>query len=88
MYTRSNYTVNVTPRFRVLSDDQIAEVHLATLEVMRRTGVRVDEPAAIEVFAKAGCWVDGDRVRFPSRLVEWAIEVTPCRVMQIGRAHV
>jgi trimethylamine--corrinoid protein Co-methyltransferase len=85
MYTRSNYTVNVTPRFQVLSQDQIDELHLATLEVMRRTGVRVDEPAAVEVFAKAGCWVDGDRVRFPSHLVEWAIEVTPSRVMLCDR---
>jgi trimethylamine--corrinoid protein Co-methyltransferase len=85
MYTRSNYTVNATPRFQVLSDDQIEELHLATLEVMRRTGVQVDEPAAIEVFAGAGCWVDGKRVRFPAHLVEWAIAVTPARVMLCDR---
>ncbi|MCS7261262.1 MAG: trimethylamine methyltransferase family protein, partial [Anaerolineae bacterium] len=85
MYIRSNYTVNVTPRFRVLSDDQIAELHYATLEVMRRTGVQVEEPRAIEVFAKAGCWVDGKRVRFPAHLVEWAIKVTPSRVVLCDR---
>lgn len=85
MYTRSNYTVNVTPRFRVLSEDQIEELHLATLEIMRRTGVRVDEPAAIEVFARAGCWVDGQRVRFPASLIEWATQVTPSRVMLCDR---
>jgi trimethylamine--corrinoid protein Co-methyltransferase len=85
MYTRSNYTVNVTPRFSLLSADQIEELHQATLEVMRRTGVRVDEPAAIEVFARAGCWVEGQRVRFPAHLVEWAIRVTPSRVMLCDR---
>jgi trimethylamine--corrinoid protein Co-methyltransferase len=85
MYTRSNYSINATPHFRILSDDQIEELHQATLEVMRRTGVRVDEPAAIEVFARAGCWVDGQRVRFPAHLVEWAIEVTPSRVMLCDR---
>jgi len=85
MYTRSNYTVNVTPRFRVLSDDQIVELHHATLEVMRRTGVQVEEPRAIEVFARAGCWVEGKRVRFPAHLVEWAIEVTPPRVVLCDR---
>ena len=84
-HTHSNYTVNQSPRFRILSDDQIAEVHRATLEVMRRTGVRVEEPSAIEVFAKAGCWIDGKRVRFPARLVEWAIQVSPSRVMLCDR---
>jgi trimethylamine--corrinoid protein Co-methyltransferase len=85
MYTRSNYTVNVTPRFRILSDDQIEELHQATLEVMRRTGVDVQEPAAIGVFARAGCWVDGRRVRFPAHLVEHAIRVAPSRVMLCDR---
>ncbi len=85
MYTRSNYTVNVTPRFSMLSADQIEELHQATLEVMRRTGVRVDEPAAIEVFARAGCWVEEQRVRFPAHLVEWAIRATPSRVMLCDR---
>ena len=61
MYVRGNYKVNATPQFRILSDDQVAELHGATLELMRRTGVQVDEPAAIEVFARAGCWVDGQR---------------------------
>ncbi len=91
MYTRSNYTVNVAPRFSMLSADQIEELHQATLEVMRRTGVRVDEPAAIEVFARAGCWVEEQRVRFPAHLVEWSIRATPSRVMlcdRLGRPSV
>lgn len=85
MYVRGNYAVNVTPRFRMLSDDQIVELHQATLELMRRTGVQVEEPTAIEVFARAGCWVDGRRVRFPAHLVEWAIGVAPRRVMLCDR---
>ena len=85
MYIRGNHTVNVTPQFRMLSDDQITELHQATLELMRRTGVQVEEPAAIELFARGGCWIDGRRVRFPAHLVEWAIGVTPSRVMLCDR---
>ncbi len=85
MYTRSNHTVNLSPRFRMLSDDQIAELHQATLELMRRTGVQVEEPKAIEIFARAGCWIDGRRVRFPAHLVERAIRATPSRVMLCNR---
>ena len=85
MYTHSNFKVNVTPQFRMLSDDQIAELHQGTLEVMRRTGVQVEEPAAVDILAKGGCWVDGKRVRFPAHLVEWAIAVTPPRVLLCDR---
>jgi trimethylamine--corrinoid protein Co-methyltransferase len=85
MYTRSNFKVNVTPQFRMLSDDQVADLHQGTLEVMRRTGVQVEEPAAMDIFAKAGCWVEGKRVRFPAHLVEWAIAVTPSRVVLCDR---
>src|SRR5512138_1718332 len=55
-----------TPQFRVLSDSQIEEIHLATLEVLRRTGVQVVAPEAVTVFERAGCWVEGDRVRIPA----------------------
>ena len=37
----SNYVAQTTPGMRVLSDSQKAQVHQATLELLRRTGVRV-----------------------------------------------
>ena len=82
---RSNYSVNVTPQFRVLSDAQLEEIHFATLEVLRRTGVAVKEPAGRELLKKAGCWVDGERVRFPARLVEWALRCVSPRVVLCDR---
>lgn len=82
---RSNYTVYATPHFRVLSDAQLEDLHLGTLEVLRRTGVRVLVPEAREILKKAGCWVDGERVRFPAGLVEWAIRTAPSRVVLCNR---
>jgi trimethylamine--corrinoid protein Co-methyltransferase len=84
-YIRGNYTAHQTPQFRLLNDDQVVEVHQATLEILRRTGVRVEEPTAIDIFAKGGCWVDGKRVRIPAHLVEWAVHVAPSRVMLCDR---
>ncbi len=43
---RSNFKVNCSPGFRVLSEEQIEELHLATLEVLERTGVDVLEKEA------------------------------------------
>ena len=82
---RSNYQVNMTPQFRVLSDDQLEEIHLATLEVLRRTGVVIKEPTGRELLKKAGCWIDGERVRIPAHLIEWAVRTTPPRVVLCDR---
>lgn len=39
---KASYTAFRMPQFRVLSDDQLEEIHLATLEILlRRIGVEV-----------------------------------------------
>lgn len=65
------------PRLNVLSRDQLERIHLSTLEVLRRTGVVVKEPEAVELYKKAGCWTEGERVRIPANLVEWALRNAP-----------
>jgi len=82
---RGNYVAQVSPGLRVLSDDQKERVHQATLELLRRTGVKVVVPEVRELLSQVGCWVDGDRVRFPAQAVEWAIRVAPKRVVLCDR---
>ncbi len=72
------------PRVCVLNDDQIEQIHLATLEVLEGTGVQISHPRALELFHGAGARVDGDRVRIPAWLVEEAIRKAPSRVV-LGR---
>jgi len=82
---RSNYTVNSSPRFQVLSQDQVEEMHFGTLEVLRRTGVKVLLAEAREMLEKAGCWLDGEIVRFPPHLVEWALRTAPSQIALCDR---
>jgi trimethylamine--corrinoid protein Co-methyltransferase len=82
---RSNYTVNAGPRFQVLSPDQADEMHFGTLEVLRRTGVKVLLEEARELLRKAGCWLDGQLVRFPPHLVEWALRAAPSQITLCDR---
>ena len=82
---RSNYIANQSPSFRTLSPSQIDEMHGGTLEVLRRTGVKVLYPEARELLVKAGCSLDGEIVRFPAHLVEWAIRTAPSRVPMCDR---
>lgn len=86
MILQSNYTAFDTPRFRKLSDDQIERLHHASLEILARTGVRLYEPEALELLKARGVAVeDGNRVRIPPGLVEWALSVAPKRTVLCDR---
>jgi trimethylamine--corrinoid protein Co-methyltransferase len=80
-----NYVARVTPGLQVLTDDQKARIHGATLEILRRTGVRVLVPEVRDLLSRAGCWLDGERVRIPPHLIEWAVRVAPKRVVMCDR---
>ncbi|MBC8507505.1 MAG: trimethylamine methyltransferase family protein [Anaerolineales bacterium] len=81
----SDFNAQISPGMRLLSDDQIQEIHSATLELLRRTGVEVLVPEVRDLLKKAGCWLDGERVRIPSHLIEWAVRTAPTRIVLCDR---
>lgn len=86
MPLQSNYTSYDTPRFRKLSDDQIERLHHASLEILDRTGVCLYEPEAVALLQKKGLQAeDGNRVRIPPGLVEWALSIAPKRTVICDR---
>ena len=75
-----------SPQFAVLSESQMQDLHLAALEVLRRTGIRFFHPGALEMLKEAGaCISDGNLVKFPVRMVEDAIATVPGRVIMCNR---
>ena len=74
-------------RLEVFRDDELQEIHLATLEVLGRTGVFVEDEEALAIFAEAGADVDRERrvVRLPAHLVEEAVRTAPPKVVLCGR---
>ena len=44
---------------QMFSDSQLAEIHHASLEILRRTGVRVQDSEARDLLGDAGCLVSG-----------------------------
>jgi trimethylamine--corrinoid protein Co-methyltransferase len=86
MPLQSNYTAYEAPQFRKLSPDQVEQLHHASLEILERTGMRLYEPKALELLKKKGVKVeDGNRVRIPPGLVEWALSVAPKRTVMCDR---
>ncbi len=70
-----------------LSEKQLAQLHLASVEILERTGLRLLEPEAVRILKRAGCTVtDQNRVRLPSHLVEWALRTAPKEVTLFDRS--
>ena len=84
--TSVNSIAYQTPQFSVLSESQIKDIHLAALEVLRRTGIRFHHEGAVEMLREAGAFVsDGNLVKLPARMVEDAISSVPGRVVMCDR---
>jgi trimethylamine--corrinoid protein Co-methyltransferase len=75
----------LSPQFTLLSDTQLEDLHLAALELLRRTGVDFHHQGALELLKEAGAFVDGKRVRFPAALIEDAIATAPGRIVMCDR---
>jgi trimethylamine---corrinoid protein Co-methyltransferase len=69
------------PQLRVINDAQIKQLHMASLEVLERVGIKLTHPKALELLTGAGARVDGDQVRIPSWMVEDAIQKAPKRIV-------
>jgi trimethylamine---corrinoid protein Co-methyltransferase len=71
----------------VLTDDDLKDIHYATLEVLERTGMFIEADDARDIYRDGGCEVDDDerRVRIPPHLVEDAIRWAPATVYGSGR---
>lgn len=69
------------PRLQVINDQQIEQLHQASLEILERIGIEVSHPRALELFHGAGAAIDGERVRLPSWLVEKSIAQAPSRLV-------
>ncbi|MEJ2011329.1 MAG: trimethylamine methyltransferase family protein [Anaerolineales bacterium] len=72
-------------QYRPLSEDQIHQIHEASLEILARTGVEVPSPEVREILQHDGAAIDGSRVRLRKGQVERAIERAPKRVLLAGR---
>jgi len=80
------YMPVVNPQLKLLSSDQMRQIHLASLEVLERTGVDVQLQEAVDLLGEAGADVrDPSRVKIPSFLVDEALRTAPSRITIFDR---
>lgn len=72
---------------QLFSESEMHQLHLGTLEVLERTGLKIDSAEAMDYFERAGAMVDRatSTVRIPAYLVEEAIKSAPASVFLAGK---
>ena len=80
-----SYNISNRINFSLFSKEELSTLHGATLETLNRTGVSIQEDEARNLLKKAGENVNGDLVRIPSHLIEWALRTAPKKIILYDR---
>jgi trimethylamine--corrinoid protein Co-methyltransferase len=86
---KTNYQVNATPTFEVLTEEEIEAIYYSALTVLYETGVRVYEQEGVDVAHAGGAIVedtteDSSLVKIPPWMVDKALSTLPRKVVVIG----
>jgi len=73
-------------KFELLSDDNLAEIHRASLQILQELGVRVDDKKIRNMLAEKGAALEGDLVFIPEKLVEQALADAPKTITIYNRS--
>ncbi len=69
------------PRLKVLNREQALAIHTAALEILEKTGFKMEHPGVLEILVDAGCRVlNNGRVSLPAYLVEEALGSAPRQI--------
>jgi trimethylamine--corrinoid protein Co-methyltransferase len=72
-------------QYQPLTQEQIEQIHRASLAVLENTGVHVENARALALYEQGGAAVDGNRVFIQASMIERALESVPSRVVLAGR---
>jgi trimethylamine--corrinoid protein Co-methyltransferase len=83
----NNQKPTVINGLNLLAVKDYKDIHLATLQVLEKTGIYVEDEKAKELYGSHGARVDDKKsvVKLPASMVEDAIESAPAQVMLAGR---
>lgn len=71
------YDHNVRPHLQLLNPEQIKQVHEYSVQILEKTGIRVESGAARNVFKRSGTPIRDDMVYIQRELIDHAIKLAP-----------
>jgi len=89
---KTNYLVNATPTFEVLTEDEIEAIYFAALRVLYETGIRVYEKEGVSILHDGGAIVEDVHegqeydalVKIPPWMIDKALATVPRKVVVTG----
>jgi len=60
----------ILPQLNMMPEDSVVHIHEASLEVLNRVGVRIQDPSMREQLYSNGCGIEKERVKFPPDFIE------------------
>jgi trimethylamine---corrinoid protein Co-methyltransferase len=72
-------------QYSPLTQEQILQIHRASLAVLECTGIRVEHEEARALFRQGGARIDGSRVYISEAMIQKALGLVPSRVLLAGR---
>jgi trimethylamine--corrinoid protein Co-methyltransferase len=72
-------------QYQPLAEEQIQEIHMASLELLEQVGVHVANEQALALYHQGGARIEGQRVHLPPAMVETALASVPAEVLLAGR---
>jgi trimethylamine--corrinoid protein Co-methyltransferase len=74
----NGFKLKIKP-LKIISEDEIENIHFATINVLKETGVKFESKSALNLLKKNDCIADFDNmiVKFPEELVEDCLKTTP-----------
>ncbi|MFC1879615.1 trimethylamine methyltransferase family protein, partial [Chloroflexota bacterium] len=83
--TQQPKTSTISPILHMLSDEQVRDIHYATLEILGQIGVDMKDPRGRELLLDAGAWESNGRIKIPENLLTDAIDKAPSRIPMYNR---
>ncbi len=73
--------------YNMLTDEKLSQIHGASIEILEKTGLRMDHPVALEKLAGAGARVEKEnqRVYLSADMIEQALKTAPKSFTCAGR---
>lgn len=85
MNIKPNFISKQSVQYKMLNENQCAEIANTTFRILERTGCEVQHEKARKLLKDAGCAVNGTRVKIPSSLMQWAINSAPSTINMYDR---
>ncbi|MFN2281682.1 MAG: trimethylamine methyltransferase family protein, partial [Anaerolineales bacterium] len=89
---KTNYLVNRTPTFEVLTEEEIRAIYFSALSVLSETGVRVYNKTGYDLLGEHGATIEDVEegsalVKLQPEMVDIALSTLPRKVVIYGADH-